>query len=96
MTCVCPVGFDSAFLKVFFSVVKLVLVALLFEDLSELGRAAEKDGDLALLGLSNGGEHLVPVGTTSVGAGLQAGDQIALGLKILIYLEFCNFELYEN
>ena len=70
------------FSEVFLPVVELVLVALLLEDLAELRRPAEEDGDLALLLLVDGLEHLVPVGPAGVGARLEAGDEVALRLEI--------------
>ena len=57
----------QAFSEVFLPVVELVLVALLLEDLSELWRAAEEDGDPALLLLVDRLEDLVPVGAPRVG-----------------------------
>ena len=67
--------------EVFLPVVELVLVALLLEDLSELWRAAEEDGDPALLLLVDRLEDLVPVGAPRVGPRLQARDQVALRLQ---------------
>ena len=70
------------FSEVFLPVVELVLVALLLEDLAELRRPAEEDGDLALLLLVDGLEHLVPVGPAGVRARLEAGDEVALRLEM--------------
>ena len=71
----------QALSEVFLPVVELVLVALLLEDLPELGRAAEEDGDPPLLLLVDRLEDLVPVGATRVGPRLQARDQVALRLQ---------------
>ena len=67
--------------EVLFPVVKLVLVTLLLEYLAELRWAAEEDGDLSLLLLVDGLEHLVPVGPAGVGARLESSDEVALWLK---------------
>lgn len=58
-----------------------VLVALVSQRLGQLRWAAIEDGDLALLLGLQLLEHLVPVGSASIGAGLQASNQIPLALE---------------
>ncbi len=66
--------------EVLLPVVEAELVALELEDLPQLGRAAEEDGDFPLPLLGDLLEHPVPVGPARVRPGLEARDQIALRL----------------
>lgn len=58
-----------------------VLVALQLENFSQLWTATEEHGHFAFLLLGDRLEHLVPIGTASVRAGLQTRDQVAFRLK---------------
>lgn len=68
-------------LEVLFPVFELVLVTFLLQYLPELRRPAKEHGDLSLLLLGDVLEHPIPVGSASIGAGLETGNQVTFRLK---------------
>ena len=69
------------FLEVFFTIVEPKFVTFELQNFAQLGRAAVKNSDFPfLLGLQFF-KDFVPVGTSSIGTCLQAGDQVSLRLQ---------------
>ncbi|KAF4525978.1 hypothetical protein B566_EDAN000770 [Ephemera danica] len=65
---------------------KAKLVALDAQTAAQLRRPTVEHGHFALLLGLDLLEHFVPVGTSSVSAGLQTGDQIAFFLALVMYM----------
>ena len=68
-------------LKVFFAIIKSKFVTLELQNLSKLWGSTEENGDFALLLGLQFFENLVPVGSSSIGAGFEAGNQVSFGLQ---------------
>ena len=85
-------------LKNFFLKSESELVALLLQIPGQGGIPAEEDGDLPLPLLLDLGEYLVPVGSTGVSSGFQAGHKVTLFLeyKIVKSQSFLNYDYYKR
>jgi hypothetical protein len=77
-----PIRVFTSVLEGLFPEGEAKLVALDTQGTGQLRRTAVEDSDLALVLLGYLLEDLVPVGTSSHGAGLKAGNQITLFLFV--------------